>query len=190
MKKKNFKIVFAGEGGQGVQSIAHAFANAAFAAGLNVTYMPNYGVEQRGGVSLGFLQFGQDVIGFPKFKTADILVVMCERAVARTETYIDRNTLYVYEADLIHSSKLAHIAAEKMPVPATSVAAEKLDPKVFNMVLAGAMLSEIPILKREFLEKGLEQVFADKYKKKPQLRNLNKRALQLGEKCAREAYVK
>jgi 2-oxoglutarate ferredoxin oxidoreductase subunit gamma len=190
MKKKNFKIIIAGEGGQGVQSIAHAFANAAFEAGLNITFMPNYGVEQRGGVSLGFLQFGQDVIGFPKINKADILVVMCERAILRTEIYLDKKTLYIYDADLIESRKLASIPAEKLPVPATSVASDKLDPKVFNMILAGAILSETPILKQEHLEKGLEKVFADKYKQKPQLRNLNKRALQLGQQLAKDAYVK
>ena len=190
MKKNNYKIVFAGEGGQGVQSVANVFARAAYYAGLNISYIPNYGVEQRGGVSLGFLQFGKDVIGFPKFKKADIMVVMCERAIERTEDYHDDNTLYIYDVDLIPSSKLSHIAAEKLPVQASSVAAEKLEPKVFNMVLAGALLSEIPMLKFEDLEKGMEDVLADKFKKKAQLRNLNKRALQLGARMANEAYVK
>jgi 2-oxoglutarate ferredoxin oxidoreductase subunit gamma len=46
------KIIIAGEGGQGIQTIAHAFARAAFLDDLNVSFMPNYGVEQRGGVSL------------------------------------------------------------------------------------------------------------------------------------------
>ena len=44
------KIVLAGEGGQGVQSIAKILVEAGYEAGKEVLYIPNFGVEQRGGV--------------------------------------------------------------------------------------------------------------------------------------------
>jgi 2-oxoglutarate ferredoxin oxidoreductase subunit gamma len=189
MEKNTYKIILAGEGGQGVQSIALAFTRAAYHAGLNVAYMPNYGVEQRGGVSLGFLQLGSGIIGFPKFKKADILIVMCERAVERTRMYVGKETLYLFDSDLISSKKLADIHSQKLPIPATSIATQKLEPKVFNMILAGALFSEIKIVDKKFLDLGLEDIFQDKYKKKAQLRNLNKRAIELGARLAEEVYA-
>ena len=48
----HWKIAAAGEGGQGVQALAETLALAAYRAGLNALYIPNFGIEQRGGVSL------------------------------------------------------------------------------------------------------------------------------------------
>lgn len=188
MESKIYRIIIAGEGGQGVQVLAHAFAQAAFEANLHVSYMPNYGVEQRGGVSLGFLQFGKGVIGFPKFQTADILVVMCSRAIERTKQYVGENTIYIYDSSQIESKEVAEIVAEKLPIPATEYATNKLIPKVFNMILAGAIISEVNVLSRADIEKSLDKFFTDKYKKQPQLRHFNKKALSLGAELAKKAY--
>lgn len=188
MNKELTRILIAGEGGQGVQRIAHAFTHAAFNADLHVSYMPNYGVEQRGGVSLGFLQFGAEEIGFPKFSTADILVVMCSRAIERTKQYIGDNTLYIYDDGLINSSEIADILAQKIAIPATKIANEKLTPKAFNMILAGALLSEVEGLTLKGIEEAIEVDFKDKYLEKPELKSFNKRALELGYKLAKEAY--
>ena len=50
------KIVLAGEGGQGVQSVAKILVEAGYEAGKQILYIPNFGVEQRGGVSIAFCQ--------------------------------------------------------------------------------------------------------------------------------------
>ena len=52
IKMSRTKIVLAGEGGQGVQSIAKILVEAGYEAGKQVLYIPNFGVEQRGGVSV------------------------------------------------------------------------------------------------------------------------------------------
>lgn len=189
MNKPAYKIIISGEGGQGVQSLAHAFAVAAFNKGLKVAYMPNYGVEQRGGVSLGFLQISATEIGFPKFSKADIVVVMCERAVERTKQYIGEDTLYIYDSSQIRNDLLHDIKTEKLAIPATELASNKLTPKVFNMILAGALEEEMGTVGLKALEDAFESMFATKYKKHPQLRNMNKKALELGVKEARQAYT-
>ncbi len=188
LKREMYKILIAGEGGQGIQSMAHILAKAAYESGLNVSYLPNYGVEQRGGVSLGFIQFGKGPIGFPKFAKADLLVVLCDRAIERTKPYVQKETLYLYDTDLISSINLAEIRAEKLPIPATSVASAKLEPKVFNIVLLGAITAELGIINIKMVEKALTENFADKYILKPQLKNLNLKALDLGQRLAQEGY--
>jgi len=168
--------------------MAHVLSEAAYEAGLHVAYMPNYGVEQRGGVSLGFIQIGTGVIGFPKFSTADIIVNLRARAVERIDEYVGSDTLYIYDSDLIPGSELRHVKAEKLAIAATSRAAEKLTPKVFNIIMLGALVSELAVLKIKDLEQAMETELADKYAKKPQLRNFNKKALDMGIKMANEAY--
>jgi 2-oxoglutarate ferredoxin oxidoreductase subunit gamma len=189
--ENNFsRIILAGEGGQGVQALGKLFVHSAFNSSLHVAYMPNYGVEQRGGVSLGYLQLGKGIIGFPKFSVADIIVVMCSRAIPRIEQYVGENTLVIYDSSTIMSEELKELVCEKLPIPATEITTKKLTPRAFNMVLGGALLSELKTLSFASIEKTLEEIFKEKYKKKPELRNLNIKALQAGEKLAKEAYVK
>ena len=78
------RIALAGEGGQGVQSIAEIMAEAAYENNQQALYIPNFGLEQRGGVSIAFIQFSEARIGAPKFQKADVVVALSARAVART----------------------------------------------------------------------------------------------------------
>jgi 2-oxoglutarate ferredoxin oxidoreductase subunit gamma len=188
MNKSVYRILLAGEGGQGVQTIGHILARAAFDEGLNVAFMPNYGVEQRGGVSLAYLQIGKGVIGFPKFAKADIIINMRSRAVERIMQYVGDETLYIYDSDLIRSLDLKAVKAEKLPIPATTLAAKKLTPKVFNMILCGSLIAEIDGLSQSSVEKAANLVLAEKYKKRPELKNLNHKAIDLGVRAAKEAY--
>lgn len=81
------KILLAGDGGQGIQTIADVICRTTFEKGLNVTHIPNYGLEQRGGVSLAFIQISDKEIVYPKFTKPDILLVMSEQADERTTQY-------------------------------------------------------------------------------------------------------
>lgn len=188
MENRVYKVLLAGEGGQGVQTIGHVLARAAFEQGLNVAYMPNYGVEQRGGVSLGYLQIGTGIIGFPKFSKADYIVNMRSRAIERIIQYVDSDTLYIYDSDLINNSELKTTNAQKLPIAATSTASSRLSPQIFNMILTGAILYELKVIERIYVEKALDIILAKKYKEKPQLRNFNKKALEIGAKLAKEAF--
>ncbi|MEM5768154.1 MAG: 2-oxoacid:acceptor oxidoreductase family protein, partial [Bacillota bacterium] len=95
------RIAIAGEGGQGVQSIAEILASAAYMLGKEALYIPNFGVEQRGGVSVAFVQISPRKIGSPKFQTADILIPLSPRSVRRTRQYAGQNTIYIYDNSLI-----------------------------------------------------------------------------------------
>lgn len=82
-----YKILLSGDGGQGVQLISDILARAAFANGFFVSQIPNYGLEQRGGVSLSYLQIGDREISYPRFTKPDVLLVMSEQARERVKNY-------------------------------------------------------------------------------------------------------
>lgn len=95
------KIAIAGEGGQGVQAIGDILAEAGNAEGKEALYIPNFGIEQRGGVSLAFVQISDVQIGSPKFISGDIVIALSERAIERTKRYVTKDTLFVYDSSLI-----------------------------------------------------------------------------------------
>jgi len=99
------KILFAGEGGQGIQTAAQVLAKAAFKEGKNVLYIPNFGVEQRGGASIAFLVIDERPVVYPKFEKADILVILSERIKARVERYQGSETILISEKDNLSALK-------------------------------------------------------------------------------------
>ena len=103
---KLVKIAIAGEGGQGVQSIGDILAEAGNEEGKEALYIPNFGIEQRGGVSVAYVQISTEQIGSPKFKHGDIVIALSDRAVERTRQYVTKDTLFVYDSSLISAPEV------------------------------------------------------------------------------------
>ena len=98
---EDMKIALAGEGGQGVQLVGEVLALAGFLSGLHALYIPNFGVEQRGGVSLAYVQLARHPIGSPKFRHADVLVALSNRAIERTRSLVGPGTLLMYDSSSV-----------------------------------------------------------------------------------------
>lgn len=175
------KILIAGEGGQGVQALASILTATAFACDKKVTFLPNFGVEQRGGVSIAFIQISDLVISFPKFQKADIVVLLAPRAIKRIESYFEKDTVLIFDNSLIKEDEISGIKVEKVAIPASKLAKEKLIPKVFNIIILGALTVEIGGLPWKTVEKEILLAFSDKIKKEPQLSHFNVRAFEIGE---------
>lgn len=175
----NKRILLVGEGGQGIQIIAKILAQASFASKYHVTYLPNFGVEQRGGVSLAFVQISDEAISFPKFHEADVVVLLAERGIKRVERYFHDKSVIIFDNSLISEKSLEGYKLEKIAVPAQNYAKEKLVPKVFNVIILGALSEEVG-LKEKVVKKELRAVFSEKLKKEPQLKHFNDRALEIG----------
>jgi len=99
------KILIAGEGGQGIQTAARVLAQAAFNEGKKVLYIPNFGVEQRGGISLAFVVIDNQPVVYPKFEKADILVVLSPQAIDRVKNYQSLKTKLIKPASNILALK-------------------------------------------------------------------------------------
>ncbi|HHY36728.1 MAG TPA: pyruvate oxidoreductase subunit gamma [Firmicutes bacterium] len=214
------KIALAGEGGQGVQAVGEILAEAAFLAGMEAAYIPNFGVEQRGGVSIAFVQMGTERIGAPKFKKADILVALSQRAVERTKRYLTPNTLFIYDSSALQPPEIDDQAigvhnwdtvapeafadqvsnrpgkplqpppvGKAVGIPAARVAKEELSPRVFNIIILGAIIAASRILPPEIVKKSMEEKFREKFAAKPQLAELNYRAFARGQELFQKIAV-
>ncbi|MGI5881050.1 MAG: 2-oxoacid:acceptor oxidoreductase family protein [Syntrophomonadaceae bacterium] len=179
------KIALAGEGGQGVQSVAEILAEAAYDEGKQTIYIPNFGLEQRGGVSIAFIQASDERIGAPKFNKADVVIALSERAVSRTATYSDSNTLFVYDAGFkVGDEDFPREYKQIIGLPALETANKELHPRVFNIIIMGAVIGLTNVVNFESAKNALENKLGHKFEKNPELRDLNFRALEMGKQMA------
>jgi len=184
---KVIKIALAGEGGQGVQSVAQIMTNAANDAGKEALYIPNFGVEQRGGVSIAFCQISDEQIGAPKFEKGDIVIALSDRAVVRCQQYVGPETIFVYEASIEGVDEfLPQNAKRVLAIPALKTANDELHPRVFNVIILGATLKATGILSLEDARKALELKLGYKFEQNPKLRELNFKALERGAEIIEE----
>ncbi|MGI6132060.1 MAG: 2-oxoacid:acceptor oxidoreductase family protein [Bacillota bacterium] len=183
------KIALAGEGGQGVQSVAGIMVEAANDSGREALYIPNFGVEQRGGVSVAYCQISDEKIGSPKFKKADLVIALSDRAVRRTRQYADQDTLYIYDASIKGvENELPQEAKKVMAIPALDIAKSELHPRVFNIIIMGAVIETTKIVGMEQAKKAVEKRLGYKFAQNPKLRELNFQALERGAELVRTLH--
>ena len=82
-----YKILLSGDGGQGIQTLSYLICNTAFKNSLEVSHIPNYGLEQKGGVSMAYIKISDEKITYPKFSKPDFLLIMSDQARERTADY-------------------------------------------------------------------------------------------------------
>jgi len=182
------RIALAGEGGQGVQSVAEILTEAAYNENQQTIYIPNFGLEQRGGVSIAFIQFSDKRIGAPKFNKADAVIALSGRAIGRTAGYSDQNTLFVYDSGLdFDKEELPKEAKKIIALPAVDTANRVLHPKVFNIIIMGAVIGLTKVVSFEAAKKALEHKLGHKFENNPDLRDLNYRALEIGKEMAEKS---
>lgn len=124
------KILIAGEGGQGIQTIAQVLAKAAFKEEKKSLYIPNFGVEQRGGASIAFVVIDKNPVAYPKFEKADILAILSARVKERVEKYQGPNTKVISDKNnLLVLKKILELTKIVRKETAKSCLKEKLGAK-------------------------------------------------------------
>ena len=181
------KIVLAGEGGQGVQSVAKILVEAGYEAGKQVLYIPNFGVEQRGGVSIAFCQIADEIIGEPPFAKGDIVIMLSDRAMDRCETYVDENATVVYDSSVC-TKKPTCKCKKLIAVEANKIANEdpSLGARVFNIIILGVLLAATNVLAIDDIKNAMELALKKKFDAKPELRTKNHKALEVGMELVKE----
>jgi 2-oxoglutarate ferredoxin oxidoreductase subunit gamma len=178
---KLVKIAMAGEGGQGVQSVASILVDAANDEGKEALYIPNFGVEQRGGVSIAYCQISDLKIGAPKFEKADIIIALSDRAVRRCAQYVGPNSVFIYDTSIEGIEEdLPKAPVTVLGIPALKIAKEELHPRVFNVIILGATIKATGVMTLEQAKKALEKKLGYKFEQNPKLRELNFQALERG----------
>jgi 2-oxoglutarate ferredoxin oxidoreductase subunit gamma len=170
------ELLFAGFGGQGVLSLGMTLAYGAMLEGKEVSWMPSYGPEMRGGTANCIVIISDRRISSPIVTTFDAVVALNQPSVLRFEGSVKPGGMLFYDSgSIIVPPTRADI--EIVPVPATQTAGELKNPKVANIVLLGALMSRTQIMESEGIMRALKLVLPQRHH---HLLPLNEEALNHG----------
>lgn len=175
---KTINIVFAGEGGQGVQKIAQALNLAAASSSKKSTYINSFGVEQRGTPSLAYVKISNKDIPYPRFEYADICLIMNQRSIKSVLPHISANTMIIFDSSTLSIIDLPKTTSKTFALPATKLAKEKFNARSYNIILYGVICRELKIEKSKAWE-AIDSVLGHKFKTE-QIKAQNKDALDFG----------
>ncbi|MFH1090833.1 MAG: 2-oxoacid:acceptor oxidoreductase family protein [Pseudomonadota bacterium] len=172
--------VIAGFGGQGVLMIGYVLAHGAMHKGLNVTYLPAYGTEVRGGTANCTVIISAEEIASPVASEPDVLVAMNSPSLKRFEPRVRADGLVLINSSLIHQEP-ERSDVEVVRVPAVELAIELGSARAANMVMVGALIEKTGILSLEEAFYGMEAALEGKAK----FFNLNRNAIERGARLVR-----
>lgn len=147
-------IIISGFGGQGVLFAGQLLAYAGMDAGKNVTWIPSYGPEMRGGTAHCVVIVSDDPIGAPIVSRPDIAIALNQPSFDKYESLVKPGGLFVVNSSLI-TSTAQRDDIDVVYVPANAISEEWGTPKMMNMAALGAMLAARPVLPFEVVKKAL-----------------------------------
>lgn len=157
------EIIIAGFGGQGVLFAGQVLAYAAMDSGKQVTWIPSYGPEMRGGTANCTVIIADEEIGSPLVKHPPLAIALNLPSFDKYEDLLaPGGTLVVNQSMVDRGAKRTDIHV--IFVPCNEIAEEIGDKKLLNMVAVGALLTALPELTLKDIEKALEAHLPERHK--------------------------
>ena len=169
------KTIFAGFGGQGVMSMGLNLAQAAMLEGNNVTYLPSYGAEVRGGTANCTVAVSDEEIASPVASSPDFIIAMNQPSLVRFQNQIRSGGVLFINSSLIEA-EISRGDIDIVRVPANSIAEKLGSQRSANMVMMGAFTKKSSIVSVSSVIEGLKSALKDKQK----LIAINEKALMAG----------
>lgn len=176
------EIIFSGFGGQGILFAGQLLTYAAMDAGKEVTWIPSYGPEMRGGTANCTVIIADDEIGSPNVRNPRAALVFNLPSLDKYEHLIVPEGVLIANASLINRD-FKRTDLVSLMIPANEIAESLGEKRLLNMVMLGAMLEKLPVLSVEMIEQALEDHMPERHK---HLLEKNKAALRKGLQFAHE----
>ena len=171
------EMIFAGFGGQGVLSMGTLLAYAAMKEGKEVTWMPSYGPEMRGGTANCMVNISDLPISSPIVTNYDVVVALNLPSLKKFEPKVKEGGILFWESTNIKEPP-NRSGINTYPLPAVEKATSELkNVKVMNMLILGALVKVIKVVKKESLLLALKETLP---KRHHHLIPLNEKAIELG----------
>ncbi len=171
-------IIFAGFGGQGVMLMGRLLAYAGMKEDRHVSWMPSYGPEMRGGTANCTVIVSDKEIPSPLTSKADIVVAMNLPSLLKFLDKVKPGGKLFINTSLIEED-VARDDIEVIEVNANDIALEVGEGRVANMVMLGALINKVGIVKMDTIKSSLSDVLS---KRNHDLLEVNKQALDNGAK--------
>jgi len=168
------KVLIAGFGGQGILFIGQLLARAAMKQELNVSWVPSYGVEMRGGTAHCSVIISAKEISSPLVENPDILLAFNQPSLDKFEPLLPENGILIANKSLVKQTD-SRDNIRQYSLPANQLAEELGNVKAVNMVMLGALLAATDLINPNTVIEELREVFDNST-----LLALNQKALDFG----------
>ncbi len=176
------EIVIAGFGGQGVLSMGKILAYSGLMEDKEVTWMPSYGPEQRGGTANVTVIVSDERISSPILNMYDTAVVLNQQSLDKFEKMVKPGGVLIYDSYGINTPP-TRTDIKIYRIAATEATIEINNSKAFNMIVLGAYLKVKPIVTIENVLKGLKKTLPERHRR---LIPMNEEALKKGATLIKE----
>lgn len=156
------EIIIAGFGGQGVLSMGKILAYSGLMENKEVTWMPAYGPEQRGGTANVTVIVSEERISSPILSHYDVAIVLNQPSLDKFESKVKPGGILIYDGfGIIKPPTRKDINVYR--IDAMDKAAELKNSKVFNMIVLGGLLKVCPIVSPDGLNKALYKTLPERH---------------------------
>ena len=176
------EILIAGFGGQGVLSMGKIMAYSGVMQDMEVSWMPSYGPEMRGGTANVIVILSSERISSPVIRHFDTAIILNQQSLDKFEQSVKPGGVLIYDSNgITRHPERKDISIYR--VDAAGEASIMNSPKTFNMIVLGGFLKVKPVLTMENVIKGLKKSLPERYHK---LIPENERSLIRGEEIIKE----
>ena len=179
------EIIIAGFGGQGVLSMGKILAYSGMMQGEEVSWMPSYGPEMRGGTANVTVILSDDRVSSPVLQSYDTAILLNQQSMDKFESTVKPGGLMIYDPNGI----TRHPERDDIrifQIDATEEAVRMKSPISFNMVVLGAYIKVNPVVDFNNVIKGLRKSLPERHHHTiPQ----NEKAIHKGMEIVREAKL-
>jgi 2-oxoglutarate ferredoxin oxidoreductase subunit gamma len=182
---KTEEIIIAGFGGQGVLSMGMTLAYAGMTEGKEVSWMPSYGPEMRGGTANCMVILSDMAISSPILSKFDTAIILNQPSMDKFANRVKTGGLLMYDTGNI-LKPCTRNDIEIVGIDASTEALVLKSHKVMNMIILGAFLTLKPVVPQSAIMEALKKVLPEKYHN---LLDLNKRALETGSALVAQTTV-
>jgi 2-oxoglutarate ferredoxin oxidoreductase subunit gamma len=176
------EIIIAGFGGQGVLSMGKIMAYSGVMQGMEVSWMPSYGPEMRGGTANVIVIISSERISSPVVRKFDTAIILNQQSMDKFEATVKPGGVLIYDGNgITRHPERKDITIYR--VDAAEEASKMNSPKVFNTIVLGGFLKVKPVIAIENVIKGLKKSLPERYHN---LIPANEKALHRGQEIVRK----
>ncbi len=178
------ELIIAGFGGQGVLSMGKVLAYAGVLQDMEVSWMPSYGPEMRGGTANVTVIISDERISSPILRHFDTAIILNQQSLDKFENAINPGGMLIYDGNgITRHPERKDISIYR--INAMEEAARMKNIKIFNMIVLGGFLKVKPIVRTENLIRGLKKTLPER---SHNLIPLNEKAIVRGEEIITEIW--
>ncbi len=179
------EIIIAGFGGQGVLSMGKILGYSGVMSDKEVSWMPSYGPEMRGGTANVTVIISDERISSPILNSFDTAIILNQQSMDKFEKTVKPGGLLIYDGNgITRHPERKDINIYR--VDAAEEAARMESTRTFNMIVLGGYLKIKPLIEMENVKKGLEKSLPERYH---HLIPLNEKAIQRGKEIIQEVHT-